>query len=505
MINFKGAVLVISKNNRLVVVSNRLPVTVSETENNGIEILPSSGGLVTALEPILKSCSGLWIGWAGSFTENRQQLEEKLAEFKIEKGYSMLPVTLKQDQVDEFYTGFSNQIIWPLFHDLQSFCDFKPVYWDAYRNVIGQFAEAVASSIIKSDIVWIQDFHLMSLGQALRKAGIENNLGFFLHIPFPPPDIFMKLPWRNELITDLLRYNHIGLQTKRDLDNFIACCRQLGFNASGKGNKFVISTAENDVIVGAFPISIDFKEFNHLAKSEDVQAKALNTRDNIRSEIVIFSVDRLDYTKGILYRLRSFASFLARFPELRPKISLVQLVIPSRESVEQYQLLKKEIEQLVTQINGEFGDPGHTPVQHLFRSVSRDELVAFYLAADICLVTPLKDGMNLVAKEFCSTQVINQGVLILSEFAGAAEELSEGAMLVNPYDIDGVADAIFKAATMDISERKIRMKKLRETISRNDVFSWTGMIMQDLQTSEKPGFFKSLFKYVGARPQVYDA
>lgn len=474
----------ISPENRLVVVSNRLPVTVVEEESGSFTLKASSGGLVTALEPVLKQRKGVWIGWTGNFSESESELSESLRLYAEEVGYGLVPVFLQKQQVEEFYGGFSNQIIWPLFHDLQSLCNFQPSFWESYQKVELQYAEVVASSTAATDTIWVQDFHLMGLGEALRKLGLANNMGFFLHIPFPPPDIFLKLPWREDVIKGLLAFDQIGFQTSNDHDNFLACCRKLGFESKKSENTFhFILSKERRTVIGAFPIGIDFNEFNEMAGLPQVQARAGELMRSLRAEKIIVSVDRLDYTKGIVYRLRSFASFLKRYPQNQTKVSFIQLVIPSREDVDKYQELKKEIEQLVTQINGEYGDPGNTPVQHFFRSVTREELIAYYLIADIALVTPLKDGMNLVAKEFCAAQVANPGVLILSEFAGAASQLAADALLVNPYDIEGVGDAIQHASVMPQEDRAERIKNLRLSVSTENVFVWADDILSQLEFS----------------------
>lgn len=474
---------------RLVLVSNRLPV-VLQRENDAWQGRVGAGGLVSALTPVLRRWKGLWIGWPGPATAESPPPSELLEAFSRQFGFSIEPVFLTPQEEKDFYQGFSNEIIWPLFHDLQSRCNFVPKYWTGYLVAEKKFAEAVAVHVRENDFLWVQDYHLMGLGRCLRQLGVKNHLGYFLHIPFPPPDIFCKLPWRRDILIELLNYDTLGFQTPRDSENFYDCVRKLLPEARRKSRRAVIGLeyAKHLTHVGDFPIGIDYHEFADVAAGSAVTQRVMDLRKNLPDGQIVISVDRLDYTKGILERLKAFRLALTRFPELHRKIALLQVVIPSRESVPEYQDLKAEIERLVSKINGELTQPGWVPIHHVYRSIDRDELVAFYRVADMALITPLKDGMNLVAKEYCASQVEDNGVLILSEFAGAAVQLRDNAVLVNPYDLDQVADAIRRAATMTAKQRRPSMRRLRRIIAKQDVFWWVDRFLAACGIESMSGF-----------------
>lgn len=455
----------------LILVSNRLPTTI-EMGPNGPVLKPSSGGLVTALRPVLKARKGYWIGWPGeSFEESIDQL---LEESNADSGYHLIGVNLTQAERKGFYAGFSNEIVWPLFHDLQSRCNFDPTYWKAYVNVNRKFADAVARVAKPESVVWVHDYHLILVGEFLRTQGMQGRLGFFLHIPFPPLDIFEKLPWRIQFLRALFQYDTVGFQTPRDLRNFIGCVRQFlpEVELQRKDDEIRAVCDGRTTLVRDFPIGIDFDEFAHQTEQPEVAQRAAEIRRDMRGRQLVLGVDRLDYTKGVPDRLKAFQHLLATYKQLRRQLSLVQIVVPSRENIPRYRELKLEIETLISQINGQFGDPGWMPIHYIHRSLPRPELLALYRAADIALITPLKDGMNLVAKEFCASQVGDQGVLILSEFAGSAEQLRNGSILVNPYDIQSVAEALHEAFLMDPKERVRRMRKLRRKVHHENVFRW---------------------------------
>lgn len=455
---------------RLIVVSNRLPVN-AEEQNGALALRPSSGGLVTALLPVLRQGGGCWIGWTGSDAD--PALAACLRQCAGEK-YSFEPVWLSAAEKSCYYQGFCNQIVWPLFHDLPSRCDFDPAYWDAYCAVNEKFADAVEQAWRSDDFVWVHDYHLMLVADCLRARGLRHQVGYFHHIPFPHPDILEKLPWRKELLGALLQFNTVGFQTARDRRNFVACVRQFlpKVQVRAVAGRLLVRSDSRCAMVGAYPISIDYEEFAGLAADAATVAAASKIRHDLGGTRVILGVDRLDYTKGILERLKSFETLLAANSDVRGRVSLVQIVVPSREEIGEYQQLKLSIERRVSQINGKYATPGRVPVHYLYRSLSREELVAFYRAADVALVTPLRDGMNLVAKEFCACRGDELGVLILSEFAGAAAELNCGALIVNPYDTDGVAAALHSALRMDEREQRARMRAMRESIRTRDVFHW---------------------------------
>ncbi len=459
-----------TSDNRLIFVSNRLPVTIAEGPQ-GPELRPSSGGLVTALRPLLHERKGFWVGGMG--TECRPEFAELFTRTPYEEG-RLVPVLLTEEERKNFYCGFSNEIVWPLFHDLQSRCNFDPAYWKAYVAVNQKFAEAVAKIATDDAIVWVHDYHLMLLGSMLRKLGVLSKLAFFQHIPFPPADIFEKLPWRSEILRALFDFDVIGFQTDRDQRNFAGCVRRLlpEIELHRTADQLIANLADHTAAVGTFPVGIDFEEFAGQASLPDVRERAAEIRRDVAGCQIVLGVDRLDYTKGIPERLRAFQHFLEAKPELHQKIVLVQVVVPSREDIPKYQELKLDVERLVSRINGEFGRPAWVPVHYIHRHLERFELLALYRAADIALITPLKDGMNLVAKEFCAAQDGDEGVLILSEFAGAADQLRNGAALVNPYDIEKVAEAIHRAYSMSPKQRKQQMRKLRRKIRKENVFRW---------------------------------
>jgi trehalose 6-phosphate synthase len=384
-------------------------------------------------------------------------------------------VALTSEEVHNFYLGFSNEIVWPLFHDMHSLCNFRPEYWRTYLNVNRKYADVVAANSNARDFVWVHDYHLMHVASELRRLGSRARLGFFLHIPFPPLDIFVKLPWRFPLLRALLEYDMIGFQTLRDRRNFLQCVRTLVKEARvrGSGQVLVVDVNGHEVRFGSFPISIDYNAFVRNASQPEVTGKVAELKALLPNRQLVLGVDRLDYTKGIPDRLEAFCNALQRYPDLHERITLIQVVVPSRVDIPQYHELKTRIERLVGEINGQFTRPGGwVPIHYVYRSLARVDLLAYYQTAQIALVTPLKDGMNLVAKEFCACSIEEDCVLILSEFAGAAAQLQRGALLVNPYDIEGMADAIHHAFVMPARERTARMRRMRRSIREQDIFWW---------------------------------
>jgi alpha,alpha-trehalose-phosphate synthase [UDP-forming] len=456
---------------RLISVSNRLPVEI-KSRAGGPRLSRSAGGLATALDSIWRYCHGFWIGWAGAAdSANANTLLQKAARGR---SYTFKPVPLSRDEISKFYSGFANEIIWPLFHDMPSRCDFDPEYWEVYQRVNRRFAQAAAETAGPKDLIWAHDYHLMLMGRYLREAGSKARAGFFLHIPFPAPDMFEKLPWRKPILRALLQYHSIGFQTDRDRCNFISCverilpearsCRDDSFNS--------ITIEDHTAHVGTFPISISFEEFANHAASHDVELGASQFRHELGNKFLVLGVDRMDYTKGIPERLKAFRILLRRFPELRRRVTLLQVVVPSREEIPNYKELRREVELLVSQINGEFTDSGWVPIHYVHRNLTRKQLLTYYRAADIMLVTSLKDGMNLVAKEFCAAQVDEAGVVVISEFTGAAAELQHGAIVVNPNDLAGVAEAIHRACVMPVEEKRSRMRLLRDIVRAYNVENW---------------------------------
>ena len=491
---------------RLIVASNRLPVVLTRrTDGGSWHVEPGSGGLVTAVEPVVRKRGGVWVGWPGTAEGELDEVEAVLEEAQETTGYRISPVPLTADERDDFYLGFSNQIIWPLFHDFQTQCNFEPRFWKVYRRVNEKFADVLEQEVRPGDFVWVHDYHLMAVARELRARGVEESVGFFLHIPFPPLDLFVKLPWRFTILDSLLRFDLVGFQSSRDRRNFLDCVRNLVPDSEirGEGRVVEVVLGERGVRVGVFPVSNDFDDFADLAASTEVSERVARLRTEFVGRQVILGVDRLDYSKGIPHKLRGYRLALERYPELRGKVTLVQLVVPSREDIPEYDRMRREIEQLVGEIQGEFTRSGWVPIHYQYGRWDRPELLAHYRAASIALVTALKDGMNLVAKEYCTCSLEGNGVLVLSEYAGATDQLQDDALLVNPYDVEGVAEAIHRAFTMTEDERTRRMESMRKSIRRYDIHWWVDTflkavegrdlgedaLLKTYQPSPPPGFF----------------
>ncbi len=473
---------------RLIIVSNRLPFQFSCDKGGTWRAEPSGGGLVTALMPVLRNRGGVWIGWPGAIG-NPKQLTAALAASGDRAGYSFRAVDLTAEQIHNFYLGFSNEIIWPLFHDMPGVCNFDPKFWRTYCEVNRKYAAVIGEQAQPDDFIWIHDYHLMNVADDLRRLNVTSRMGFFLHIPFPSPDVFLTLPWRESLLRALLEFDVIGFQTPRDQRNFVRCARMLVSDFEIEKRNLVAHVGKREIRIGSFPISIDYKSFVRGAEAQAVADKAQELHRLLPDRSLLLGIDRLDYTKGIPLRLKAFENLLTRYPEMREKISFIQVVVPSREDIPEYHRLRWQIEQLVGRINGTFARPGGwVPVCYEYRSLSRTELLAYYRAADIALITPLKDGMNLVAKEYCACSIEEDCVLILSEFAGAASQLARGALLVNPHDIEAVADAIRTAFTMDPAERRGRMRRMRTSIRDYDVFRWVDTYLRTAIATDLSAF-----------------
>jgi trehalose 6-phosphate synthase len=458
---------------RLVVVSNRLPI-VLQASNGQWRAQPASGGLVTALTPVLAKRGGLWIGWPG--TALQPGVQAAIDEIAQESGIGFKPVSLSAECVEGFYYGFANEILWPLFHGFETRCNFEPAYWKDYQEANREFAAAVQAELEPDDFLWVHDYHLMLVAHEIKRQVQELNCAFFLHIPFPPPDVFFKLPWRKDILEGLLAFDLVGFQTLNDRRNFTSCLQQLrlpGLKISGRGAVVDIQMDSRRLRAGAFPISLDYQDIQRQAASDEVAQKAWLFHEKFPNRQIMLGMDRLDYTKGIPERLRAFGLALKRYPELRGNLSLVQITVPSRERVPEYERLLSMIERLVGEVNGEYTQLGDwVPIHYVHRSFDRQTVLAYLRSAEIAIVTPLRDGMNLVAKEYVACDLEEKGVLILSEFAGVVAEFKRRCLLVNPYDIESMAAAIHRAYNMDAGERKRRMAKLRNIVRRNDIFNW---------------------------------
>jgi trehalose 6-phosphate synthase len=452
-----------------VVVANRLPVDLEKLPDGTQRWKRSPGGLVTALEPMLRSREGAWVGWPGIPDAEAEPFEEG--------GITLHPVGLSAQEVEDYYEGFSNGTLWPLYHDVVAPPAFHRHWWQAYVAVNQRFAEATAEVAAQGATVWVQDYQLQLLPAMLRELRPDLRIGFFLHIPFPPTELFQQLPWRQRIVEGLLGADLVGFHTPGGVRNFRWLASRFADAKPGHGRNEVVH-GERTVRLGAFPISIDSAHLDELSRDEKVQQRAKEIREELGNpERVILGVDRLDYTKGIDVRLRAFEELLAE--GLADGAVMIQLATPSRERVEHYQRMRADIEQSVGRINGTYATVGHPVLHYLHQSLPRDELAAFFVAADVMLVTPLRDGMNLVAKEYVACRSDLGGVLVLSEFAGAAIELKD-AVLVNPHDTDGVKDALHRALTMTPEESRKRMRALRRQVLSHDVDRWARSFLDAL-------------------------
>ena len=432
-----------AKHRPVVVVSNRLPVTIHRGPG-GLEGKRSPGGLVSALEPVLKRRGGTWIGWPG--TELRQG-ETFVAS---DGSYDVKAVRLTEAEVAGYYHGFSNRTLWPLFHSLPERARFDRREWDVYQRANSRFAEATAEVAAGAELVWIHDYHLMLAPQLLAERRQDSRVAFFLHIPFPPYDLFRLLPWDRELLRGLLASDLIGFHVDAYARNFLDCAERL-LGARVDHEAMLVEHGDRTVQIGAFPIGIDFEFFESAARAAPPSA---------HPERIVLGVDRLDYTKGIPERILAFERLLELHPEHREKVVLMQVAVPSRFQVAEYRHLKREIDQIVGRVNGRFATAQWSPIRYLYRGFAQDRLAGIYRDADVALVTPLRDGMNLVAKEYVACQVGEPGVLVLSRLAGAAETMYE-AIQVNPHNLDGTAEAIHRGLTMNEAERASRLSALR--------------------------------------------
>ncbi|KUI18634.1 trehalose-phosphate synthase [Mycobacterium sp. GA-1285] len=464
-----------------VVVANRLPIDMERLPDGSTTWKRSPGGLVTALEPLLRRRRGAWIGWPGVPDADDEPIQQD--------DMTLCPVKLSADDVAKYYEGFSNATLWPLYHDVIV----KPIYhrewWDTYVMVNRRFAEATAKQAAQGATVWVQDYQLQLVPRMLRTLRPDLTIGFFLHIPFPPVELFMQMPWRTEIIEGLLGADLVGFHLPGGAQNFLILARRLlGANTSratiGVRSRFgEVNFGSRTVKVGAFPISIDSAALDQQARSRSIRQRAKDIRKELgHPRKILLGVDRLDYTKGIDVRLRALSELLAEGRADREDTVLVQLATPSRERVESYIQMRQDIERQVGHINGEYGEVGHPIVHYLHRPVPREELIAYFVAADVMLVTPLRDGMNLVAKEYVACRSDLGGALVLSEFTGAAAELRQ-AYLANPHHLEGVKEAIEAALNQAPEEGRRRMRALRRQVLAHDVDRWARAFLDALAST----------------------
>ncbi|UCD70955.1 MAG: trehalose-6-phosphate synthase [Syntrophobacterales bacterium] len=454
---------------RLVVVSNRLPYNPSRT-SGGIRYVKGSGGLVTALDPILRLSNGLWIGWDGGTGAPIKGRRVTISEPEGEGSYQLRFVDLTEKEISHYYYSFSNRTLWPLFHNFIGKSNFNSAHWKTYFKTNAYFAGTILEEANPSDIIWIQDYHLSLVPNFIRYQNPELSPYFFLHTPFPPYDTFRVLPWCKPILEGFLGSEKIGFHVKGYADNFLDCVQKI-LNVNVDRESGIIELEERNVKVGAHPISIDYDAFHDMALAKRVTKRVEKHRRRIGDRVIILGVDRLDYTKGIKERLLAVERFLEKHGKFRNRILFIQVAVPSRTRVDEYRIMKKEIDETIGRINGRFTGEGWPPIHYIYRSLSREELVAYYRLADIALITPGRDGMNLIAKEYIASQVDKDGVLVLSEFAGAADELTE-ALLVNPYDIQTVSETIYKAIRMSSREKRRRVEKMQDLGKRRDIYHW---------------------------------
>jgi len=462
-----------------VVVSNRLPVDRAVAADGSATWRRSPGGLVAALEPMMQTTSGAWVGWSGA-------PDEHFAPFEM-RGMHLVPVPLSSEEVAGYYEGFSNDTLWPLYHDVIAAPRYERAFWDHYVRVNERFAQAAAETAAEGAIVWVHDYQLQLVPRLLRELRPDLAIGFFDHIPFPPYGVFSQLPWREPVVKGLLGADVIGFQRAADAANFVAAARRLtGFGARSVSRGFDLDIVDpggraRRVAVRIFPISIDAAGFEALARDERVQARAREIRAGLgEPRTVLLGVDRLDYTKGIRHRLQAVGELLEEGRIDPAETKFIQIASPSRERVAAYMQLRDEIELTVGRLNGTHATVAHTPITYLHHGFPQAEMAALYLAADIMLVTSLRDGMNLVAKEYVASRFDEDGVLILSEFTGASDELRR-AMIINPHDIDGLKDAILTASAMPHAERRRRMRSLRRHVREHDVVRWSKDFLDTLE------------------------
>ena len=466
-----------------IVVANRLPIDMERRPDGTLGWKRSPGGLVTALEPLLRRNRGAWIGWPGIIDGPEDPITED--------GLHMHPVQLSAEDVAEYYEGFSNATLWPLYHDVIVKPSYHREWWDRYVDVNRRFAEAAARAAARGATVWVQDYQLQLVPKMLRNLRPDLTIGFFMHIPFPPVELFMQMPWRAEFIDGLLGADLVGFHLPGGAKNFLFLSRQLaGADATraavGVRSRFgEVRLDDGRVVkVGAFPISIDSAELDRTARNRDIRKRAKQIRAELGApRKILLGVDRLDYTKGIDVRLKAFSELLAEGRANRDDTVMVQLATPSRERVDSYRVLRNEIEQQVGHINGEYAEVGHPVVHYLHRPIPRDELLAFFVASDVMLVTPLRDGMNLVAKEYVACRSDLGGALVLSEFTGAAAELRQ-AYLTNPHDLEGVKDAIEAALNQDPEDGRRRMRAMRRQVLTHDVDGWARAFLSALAATK---------------------
>ncbi len=464
---------------RILIASNRLPVKIDQKDGQ-FEVTSAVGGVATGLSSFHSSNESLWVGWPGinlTTTQGRTELEEMLRE-----QYSCLPVYLSEQDLEKYYYGFSNRTLWPLFHYFTHLCNYDSSEWESYRKVNRMFCQKLLEVLRPDDMVWVHDYHLLLLPEMLRREMPSATIGFFLHIPFPSMEVFRHLPWREEILQGMLGADLIGFHTYDYSRHFLSAVLRLLGKEQTCGR---VNVGNRMVRVETFPMGIDAKKYSEAVNTPAVQKERTLLREKINTEKIVLSVDRLDISKGILERLKAFELFLDRYPEWHERITYILLCVPSRTEVREYQQLKDEIEKTIGRIIGRFDMPGWLPILYMFRALPFEKLIALYSEADLGLVTPLRDGMNLVAKEYlaCQSQA-GRGTLILSETAGAAAELGE-AMIVNPNNIEAMCEAISGGLSLPEDQKKASVDHMYKRIDKYNVFRWAEDFMVHLEQMKR--------------------
>jgi trehalose 6-phosphate synthase/phosphatase len=458
---------------KTIIVSNRLPISLQH-KNGKFEFKPSAGGLATGLGSIYKEGENIWIGWPGNDVEDESQRLEIVEELRKLK---MAPVFLTKKDVELYYEGFSNETIWPAFHYFTQHINYEDEYWEAYCRVNQKFCDAILAKASDDDTIWVHDYQLLLLPMMLRKELPNATIAFFQHIPFPSYEIIRMLPWRKKMLEGMVGADLIGFHTYDDMRHFLSAVGRI----LGLSNESGFIQSDNRLVnVDAFPMGIDYDKFANAAISTKTVNYVKRFKKTLGNQKLLITIDRLDYSKGIPNRIRVFEKLLDEHPEYRGKVSMIMVVVPSRDQVKSYQALKEEIDTLVGHINSKFSTLNWVPIHYFYRSFPFNELSAFYSMSDIALVTPLRDGMNLVCKEFVASKTNKKGVLILSEMAGASKELVD-ALLVNPNDQEGVTNAIVEALSMSEEEQELRISSMQSSLKKYDIFQWVKVFMDRLK------------------------
>ncbi|MDA8871091.1 bifunctional alpha,alpha-trehalose-phosphate synthase (UDP-forming)/trehalose-phosphatase [Flavobacteriaceae bacterium] len=472
---------------KFIIVSNRLPIKIQKEQNQWI-FSPTSGGLATGVKSVHENGKSLWIGWPGISSDEIEKNEyETLSKGLIEKKFK--PIALSNEEIDDFYLGLSNKCIWPLFHYFKQYFQFDEHHWESYIKVNQKFADAILEEIEEGDQVWVHDYQLLLVPEMVKSIRKDVTIGFFLHIPFPSFEIFRIFPKREMLLKGMLGADLIGFHTYDYERHFLSSVRRiLHLNV----NYNLIQHAGREIVVNTFPMGIDYEKFENTTRNHSESKK--ETFSTLRIELdkhkqlnqgkIILSIDRLDYTKGVINRIKSFELFLEQYPEYQEKVRLLMVLVPSRDNVSHYKKLKRETDEIIGRVNGKFATVNWTPIWYYYRSFDFDDLIDLYRLSDIAMVTPLRDGMNLVAKEYLATRIENDGVLILSELAGASKELHQ-ALIVNPFDITALSNSIHEALNMPLAEQIERNIELRERVKRYNVTFWSDSFLKELDLISK--------------------